>query len=180
MLSTDGVGEMLRFKLFSGLGEGGLDEGALIGRGGAGTGGRFMALGRGLIMLGLGIIPESVLSDCFGKTCEELFGDVEVVEDPEPCLCIAGVPVPHCCWCCWAELEGMGVGETTFVCESKRESLETLDLMVMSGSNSARWYPLPTLSSCFCCSESNLMRSGCDSLPLEWSEQVILSFPESY
>lgn len=24
------------------------------------------------------------------------------------------------------------------------------------------------------------MRSGCDSLPLEWSEHVILSFPESY
>lgn len=141
MLSTDGVGEMLRLKDLGGFGDGGLDEGALMGRGGAGTGGRFMALGRGLAMLGLGIIPKSLPSDCFSVLSDEkLFGDVKVMEEPEPCLCMVGIPLPNCwCWCCWwAELEGVGVGETIFVCDSKRESLETLGLMVRSGSNSAR------------------------------------------
>ena len=67
MLSTDGVGEVFRLEPLRGLGDGGLDEGALMGMGGAGTGGRFIALGRGLTMLGLGTIPESVL-DCFGES----------------------------------------------------------------------------------------------------------------
>lgn len=95
-----------------------------MGWGGAGTGGRFMALGRGLAMLGLGMIPDSAFSDCFGEICEKLFGDVEVADEPEPCLCMTAVPhpLPHCC--CWAELEGMGEGDTTFVCDSQRESFD--------------------------------------------------------
>ena len=82
-----------------------------MGRGGAGVGGRCMALGRGLAMHGLGPIPESVLSDCFGEICEMLFGEVDVAEEPEPCLCMAAVPwwpATHCCW------GGGGMGETGF------------------------------------------------------------------
>ena len=63
-----------------------------MGRGGAGTGGRFIALGRGLAMLRLGMIPDVVvLNDCLGETCVKLFGEVEVADEPEPCLCRAGI-----------------------------------------------------------------------------------------
>ena len=128
-----------------------------------------MALGRGLAMLGLGRTAVSAMfNDCRGETWVMFFGEVDVADEAEPCLLMLAPPttLPHWPCPCWAEPQGMGMGEMVFVvCDSKRESFDTLCGMFKSGSNSATRLlntpppvPPPTLTSC--CSVSSLIRSG--------------------